>query len=783
MLAALVAMFPGINFVLLDSDCLPITLFEVEDLWTEAYLARFPAHSDCGIPQAHPLRAFARFSKDPQVVYTQKRVCSTRMGQGALVVTEPHAELNAGLIVIFRSSHPPLFDWNAWSLRLRSSSGTVTDVEFKDEASTLAYAFWDRIGEFLMRSRTDNELSPEEKALWIQSGLAISPLMGTCLQYSLDFCLAWALIGEWTSRVLFPVPKGPWPRHGHAGALLRNYQCRSPRIVAWARAAFEQGALSSLLLLPGIAPVFSLPGDRMFQATGLTAGHQRPAIMHAYGGAKVGMDRALASIATEGWIPMAAAMLGTADKPPMWASAGLRPVAGTTIDFRVLPPVLSEREMLLMLSCWQQWDPTSVSSSALSQWLVGIEVEKGPDGHGSPTFLKPNFNAQEAADLYQAAHLHTLEDLSEHGPYPKVISQFALRIITYEYPVEAILAIYFLSATGHLPDKFPHEQWIEAVKWHGDTKIAAIIHTDAEMADAKIILEKLENVVVEAESQHGVVVWSSTQHYPPSIPSNAYPLQLIVLPGEELQRHLPETLHVEATGLGGRDLAYPVPWDISIRSDKEGQSVYGPSLALMEEKVDVPGLFGGTEAVQITALGRSKAAHEFLVLHYFGLDSARHWDALLSEVLPAVRVPGASARRASALEMFGASHITPSHRRLAHVLWTDSMTLIWTLLMGGRMGRYTGSPDTLAFDQRIDLRGFSAGSFAGLSMLHLLWKIPNVVTNGKLGAIACPPQLIVTPPPDHTLHLLHYEADQLCVWKPASTSTGSAPDTVHLCFH
>ena len=82
------------------------------------------------------------------------------------------------------------------------------------------------------------------------------------------------------------------------------------------------------------------------------------------------------------------------------------------------------------------------------------------------------------------------------------------------------------------------------------------------------------------------------------------------------------------------------------------------------------------------------------------------------------------------------------------------------------MGRYTGSPDTLVFDQRIDLRGFSAGSFAGLSTLHLLWKMPNVVTNGKLGAIACLPQLIVTPPTDHTLHLLHYEADQLCVWKP-----------------
>ena len=228
----------------------------------------------------------------------------------------------------------------------------------------------------------------------------------------------------------------------------------------------------------------------------------------------------------------------------------------------------------------------------------------------------------------------------------------------------------------------------------------------------------------------------------------------------------PWDLACGSNGTRGRDLSYPIPWDISIRSDKEGQSVYGPSLAPMEEKVDVPGIFGGTETVQVTALGRSKAAHEFLVLHYFGLDSAKHWDVLTSEVLPAVQLPGAQPRRATALEMFGASHITPSHRRMPHVLWTDSMTLIWNLLMGGRMGRYTGSPDTLVFDQRIDVRRFSAGSFAGLSALHLLWKIPNVVTNGKLGAIACPPQLIVTPPTDHTLHLLHYEADQLCVWKP-----------------
>ena len=313
----------------------------------------------------------------------------------------------------------------------------------------------------------------------------------------------------------------------------------------------------------------------MFQATEIMEGRQRPAIMHAYGGAKAGMARSLASIAAEGWIPMAAAMLGTAGKPPMWASVGLRPVAGTTIDFKVLPPSLSEREKLLMLSCWQQWDAAGVPGSALSQWLVGIDVDAGPDGRNSPTFVKQNFDAQEAAALYQDAHLHTMEDLGDNGLYPNVISQLALRILTYEYPLEAILAIYYLSATGHLPAKFPHDQWNEAVRWHGDTKLAATIQNEAELADAKIILSKLEKVVVEAESRHGVVVWSSTQNCPTTIPADAYPLQLIVLPGEEIQRHLPETLHVEATGLGGRDLLYPIPWDISIRSDKEGQAIYG----------------------------------------------------------------------------------------------------------------------------------------------------------------------------------------------------------------
>ena len=89
------------------------------------------------------------------------------MGQAALVVLEPHAELNAGLIVIFRSSHPSLFDWNAWSLRLRSSSGSITEDVYKEEASNLAFAFWDRMGEFLKRSRTCSGVPGSALSQWL----------------------------------------------------------------------------------------------------------------------------------------------------------------------------------------------------------------------------------------------------------------------------------------------------------------------------------------------------------------------------------------------------------------------------------------------------------------------------------------------------------------------------------------------------------------------------------------------------------------------------------------
>ena len=128
---------------------------------------------------------------------------------------------------------------------------------------------------------------------------------------------AWALIGEWTSRILFPKDLGHNMAMPVPFCLSTKPEVHGPRIVGWARASFEQGALPSLLLLQGLVPIFSLPGDRMFQPTGICQGRQRPPIMHAYGGAKIGMAQALRSIASE--------------------DLGLLPVIGTTVDIKITP--------------------------------------------------------------------------------------------------------------------------------------------------------------------------------------------------------------------------------------------------------------------------------------------------------------------------------------------------------------------------------------------------------------------------------------------------------------
>ena len=98
------------------------------------------------------------------------------------------------------------------------------------------------------------------------------------------------------------------------------------------------------------------------------------------------------------------------------------------------------------------------------------------------------------------------------------------------------------------------------------------------------------------------------QHYKDSVGlptphDDEFPLRVLVHPPTRDQSHMPDVVHVEATGLGGRDIGYPERWDLSIRTDPEGQNVYGPSLATVEDTVVEPNGTGGKWTKHVTALG------------------------------------------------------------------------------------------------------------------------------------------------------------------------------------
>ena len=540
-------------------------------------------------------------------------------------------------------------------------------------------------------------------------------------------------------------------------------------MVAWARATFEQGALPSLLFLQGLVPIFTLPGDKMFQATGLCSHKQRPPIMHAYGGAKSGMAQALQSIASEGWIPLAAAMVGTSDKPPLWADLGLRPVVGTTLDIKLGPRPLEHRDVALLLSCWKRWDFTSVADSAINTWLKGANPAFGPDCEDSPCYRIRNMNVLDVMRLFGECGFEFLPETDlQKRPGLEVVMTVGLHLCALEMTDQQLDTLACIALAGQLPEFFPLQQWICAVKKSFLSQEVVTCATRAQWNEVCTMLQAVNATEISLRSKNGTTLWTRASPSLPTPVDDAFPLQVLTPPLTREHAQMPEVIHIEATGLGGKDLGVEGPWDISIRTDPEGQNVYGPSLATVEDIVIEPCQSGGTSTKHVTSLGMSKATHEFLTLHYFALDSAEWWERILGELLPNAQFPAAVIRRTFAYQMFMAAHIAPSHRRPPHPVWEDSLCLIADLLFGNGMDRYVGAMQGPDSPLEVNVRGFSAGSYSGLAFLHILWSIPRVTTKGCLGAIACPPSLLSMSraKKEDLLHLIHFESDSLCSWKP-----------------
>ncbi len=143
------------------------------------------------------------------------------IGQGVLLVTEHNAEINAGFIVAFASSHTPPVEEDKWRLISEAHHSPQGLTMVQHEAEQLEQLYWAYVRDFLGSRRPVKEINAQEcAAAWAQSGLALAPFAGCVAKYTRDWTIAWSLIGEWTCREIFLPPSGAWPRNGHSQRLL-----------------------------------------------------------------------------------------------------------------------------------------------------------------------------------------------------------------------------------------------------------------------------------------------------------------------------------------------------------------------------------------------------------------------------------------------------------------------------------------------------------------------------------------------------------------------------------
>ena len=178
-------LYPAQHFALIDNDCVPVTLFEVQDL----------------LQLAHQQHQWV------DLIGCVRSESSSCAGIGTLLFTEAHLEYNAGLVISIgnRSKHSPL--------------------EYDTTASALAKNL--QAGRLALVSRARPPVNPSDTAI---SGTMFTPFVGIAMQTALDLCMVWSLYGLymckhfWPSPVTSPDELGPggtikWPRQSHPKAL------------------------------------------------------------------------------------------------------------------------------------------------------------------------------------------------------------------------------------------------------------------------------------------------------------------------------------------------------------------------------------------------------------------------------------------------------------------------------------------------------------------------------------------------------------------------------------
>ena len=274
-------LFPTINIALVDTDCVPVSLFEIEDLILLSKL-QMSAHSTRTPPGGIS--------------------ASDQPTPGMILFSEEFHDINAGLVVSICDPTADIIDL----------SMPVEDLER------------------VLLARRDvllaSSVPSQPPTAMLRQGTLLTPCLGIQCRTPLDLCWVWALQGLLLTRLFWPIPQNwtvgdPWPRRAHDSLL-------HPEARSRARGTFEQGALSLLPELSAAMPAVVLPGTKLFQANRVDPECMRPAVFHCFGRDKSGAKSTLRAMALEGWETLLAVLLGVGHLRPLWQQTGWTPFGG-----------------------------------------------------------------------------------------------------------------------------------------------------------------------------------------------------------------------------------------------------------------------------------------------------------------------------------------------------------------------------------------------------------------------------------------------------------------------
>ena len=190
-LEALCPVYPTVNFVLTDSDCVPTSLFEVAELVNLT--------TDRARAEAMQHHTMASSSQCPPAV---------------LLMTESKAELNAGLIIVTGHTATQLEDID---IDTEAPDASMPAASAAHPAACDARAHKSRRLAHLADSKSPEEwvtalcnsrasflattTVPEDPAEALRGGLILTPLLGCKARTPLDWTHAWAMQRKWLEKL------------------------------------------------------------------------------------------------------------------------------------------------------------------------------------------------------------------------------------------------------------------------------------------------------------------------------------------------------------------------------------------------------------------------------------------------------------------------------------------------------------------------------------------------------------------------------------------------------